>query len=604
MPQRIDYQVRLPAPHTHRFSVTLKIARPQAKQRLSLPVWIPGSYLVREFARHLSPITARQDAHEIGVTPIDKSTWELDCSDREAVMVSYEVYAFDTSVRAAFLDSGRGFFNGTSVFLRVEGQDTQVHRLHLMGAPKGWRVGTALSPLKVNAQGWGAYEARDYDELVDHPVEMGPFWQGGFSVRGVRHDWVVAGAPPDFDGDKLLADCRRICEAQIQFWHGRGKPDFKHYVFLLNAVDDGYGGLEHRRSTALICSRKDLPRTGRAVNDDGYTTLLGLISHEYFHTWNVKRLKPTDFAPYDYTRENHTRMLWFFEGFTSYYDDQFLLRTGLLDAKAYLKLLGRTVNQVLATPGREHHSAAQASFDAWIRYYRPDENTANATVNYYTKGALVALCLDLALRSLPEQAPQPAASLDGVMARLWRLKRPITHADVAEAVAQEAGTLAPPAWTQPRQGGRNTLQPWADLLHRWTETPEELPLRAALDALAVEWLEKPAPLPQRLGLRLSDQGGVLKVMAVMRDSVAESTGLQAGDEWLGLDGWRVRKADDIQQWLDVKRGGQTLVICRDGRLLNLSLAPMQAKPPALVALGLSNTDVTDKRSRRQAWLST
>ena len=611
MSARIDYQVQLTNPETHRFKVTLRISKAEAEQVLSLPVWIPGSYLVREFARNLSPLQAFEGEQAIEVTPLDKSTWRLGNAGQRNVTVQYEVYANDTSVRTAFLDTRRGFFNGTSVCLRVHGREGAPHGLKLSDAPKGWNVATALKPVKVNAHGWGTYEAANYDELIDHPVELGDFWQGEFSIRGVRHQWVVAGAPADLDGQKLLDDSRRICEAQMQFWHGRRKPPFDHYVFMLNAVEDGYGGLEHRQSTALICSRKDLPRVGRPAPQDAYTTLLGLISHEYFHTWNVKRLKPTEFAPYDLTRENHTRMLWFFEGFTSYYDDQFLLRTGLLDAKGYLKLLGRTVNQVQATPGRHHFSVAQASFDAWTRYYRPDENTANATVNYYTKGAMVALCLDLALRCVPAGTDvtggvQP--TLDGVMRRLWALGRPIAHEDVAQALAEEARGVAPPAWAQQSVRGTRDAD-WTRVLNAWTEETGELPLREALAVLGVQWRSQAAPLPQRLGVRLKAQDGQLKVQAVMRDSVAEGLGLSAGDEVLALDDWRLRTADDLVLWHQptVK---QTLLVCRDGRLMRLTLQPLEAKgaapyaPAELIALDLDATaaSTTEHGQRRLSWL--
>jgi predicted metalloprotease with PDZ domain len=586
--------------HGHRFAVTLRIQRPQRQQRVSLPVWIPGSYLVREFARHLSPITATQGRQPVAVVPLDKSTWEVACHDRASLTLQYEVYAFDTSVRAAFLDARRGFFNGTSVFLSVAGQEQQPHRVQLARGPRGWRVATALPAVLTDADGWGEYEAPDYDALVDHPVEMGDFWQGEFTVRGVRHVFVVAGAPADLDGQRLLDDTRRICEAQIGFWHGRRKPDFSRYVFMLNAVEDGYGGLEHRQSTALICSRKDLPRTGRPVNKDAYTTLLGLISHEYFHTWNVKRLKPIEFAPYDYTRENHTRMLWFFEGFTSYYDDQFLLRTGLVDAPTYLKLLAKTVNLVQATPGRAVYSAGQASFDAWTRYYRPDENTANATVNYYTKGALIGLCLDLALRSLPPVAERQP-TLDGVMARLWQLRRPITAEDVAQSLQDEA-EQGPPAWAQ--ADAPPHLTGWAAVLHAWTEGAAELPLQAALQTMGVKWLSQPAPVAQRMGVRLAESQGQLKVQAVMRGSAAERAGLSAGDEWLALDAWRVRRTDDVQQWHDATRE-QAVLVARDGHVLPLTLPAIGTAGGAML-VGLECMPAAQLPSRvascRLAWL--
>jgi predicted metalloprotease with PDZ domain len=590
----IEFRVEVADVHSHRFHVTMRIASPAATQRLRLPVWIPGSYLVREFTRNLSPLSAEQGGDVRSATAVDKSTWDIATEGRAALTVRYEVYAFDPSVRAAFLDARRGFFNGTSLFLQAEGFEEQAQRVTLSGLPRGWQVATALPAVKVNAHGAGTYEAPNYDALIDHPVELGTFWRGEFTVRGVRHEFVVSGASDDLDGERLLADTRRICEAQIQFWHGRRKPDFAHYVFMLNATEDGYGGLEHRQSTALICSRKDLPRKSRPLPTDGYTTLLGLISHEYFHTWNVKRLKPVEFAPYDLTAENHTRLLWFFEGFTSYYDDQFLLRTGLIDATTYLKLLTRTIQQVQATPGRHTYSLGQASFDAWTRYYRPDENTANATVSYYAQGSLVALALDLALRLLPAVSGD-APTLDGVMHSLWQLRHPITHDDIAQALSAQTGQ----APTVLREHGIDASS-WPELLHRWTETTEALPLAPLLRAHGVAWSEKPAPLAQRLGMRLKDAGGSLTVQAVMRGSLAEQAGLSAGDELLALDQWRLRKVDDLSTWHSDARA-QSLTLCRDQRILSVTL-PVLQQQASLVSISVSPSAPADAVCLRGRWL--
>ncbi len=309
----------------------------------------------------------------------------------------------------------RGFFQRHySLCSRVDGPDRHACTAIEVVAPKATCRGPRAVVLSrhgprhavvIDRQGFGTYlAAANYDELADSPVEMGDFWSANFDVCGVPHRFVVSGATASFDGDKLIADTRAICETEMRFWHGdkigkRGGPaaPFDRYVFMLNAVDDGYGGLEHRHSTALICTRRDLPQIGARKQPDGYTTLLGLISHEYFHTWNVKRMRPAEFSRYDYARENYTRLLWLFEGFTSYYDDLLLRRADRIDDAAYLKLLNKTVNQVLQTPGRQVQSVADASFDAWVKYYRQDEQTANTTVSYYTKGALVALCFDLTL---------------------------------------------------------------------------------------------------------------------------------------------------------------------------------------------------------------
>ena len=552
----IHFRVEATDLHAHLYRVTLTIQRPAALQRVSLPVWIPGSYLVREFAKNLQGLRAHQASHAMEVTQTDKSTWQMHCRVGRPLVLQYEVYANDPSVRTAWLDASRGFFNGTSLCLRVDRQTDAPHALEVC-APKGagdWSVATGLTATRVNARGFGTYLAADYDELVDCPVEMGAFWSGEFKACGVPHRFVVAGAAPSFDGTRLLADAKKICETSIRFWHGTKKPPHKRYVFMLNAVDDSYGGLEHRNSTALICGRRDLPRLGDAKTSEGYTTLLGLISHEYFHTWNVKRLRPAEFARYDYAQENYTRLLWFFEGFTSYYDDLLLRRAGLLDDAGYLKLLNKTINQVLQTPGRALQSVAQASFDAWVKYYRQDENTPNATVSYYTKGALVALCLDLTLRQ------EGHTTLDTVMRTLWlRCKAgPMAEADLL-AVLRELG-------------GRD----FSTELDKWVHGVADLPLKALLTLRGVGVQEDAAQPAQRLGLRVTETAGI-QIKVVLRGGAAERAGFVAGDEWMAVEtstrtggGWRLHKLDELALYAGTQRK-LTALVSRDKRLLRLPL---------------------------------
>ena len=556
--------------HAHLFRVTLTIPEPVEQQTASLPVWIPGSYLVREFAKNLQKLQARQGRRQVPVRQLDKCSWQIDCKPGTPLVLSYEVYAFDNSVRTAWLDARRGFFNGTSLCLRVHGQEAQPHQLQLLpvkGQP-GWQAATGLAPVKVDKKGFGLYQAADYDELVDCPVELGTFWSGSFVACGIPHRFVVAGALPSFDGARLLADTQKICEAEIRFWHGQGaqagrKAPHKNYLFMLNAVDDGYGGLEHRNSTALICGRRDLPRVGEKKTGEGYTTLLGLISHEYFHTWNVKQLRPDAFARYDYTRENYTPLLWFFEGFTSYYDDLLLRRAGLIDDAAYLQLLGKTINLVSQTPGRHVQTVAQASFDAWVKYYRQDENTPNATVSYYTKGALVALCLDLSLRA-------EGHSLDEVMRGLWKRCKagPMREQDVLDELQAV------------------TCRSWRKELQAWVHSTAELPLAKLLEAQGIRIHAEPGNFAQHLGLRHQDANGSVQVKAVLRGSAAEQAGLAAGDEWLGLEvgargrlgktvqSWRVNKLADVPELLGKERKAVALV-SRDKQLLRLPLVVPQ-----------------------------
>jgi len=584
----ISYRIDVADVHAHLFRVTLSVPRPAAEQRLSLPVWIPGSYLVREFARHLSGLSAHQAGRELRLQQLDKASWLARCSGRGALTLNYLVYAFDTSVRTAYLDAGRGFFNGTSAFLRVHGREAEPHRLAIGGLPAGWQVATSM---RAGARRH-AFIAESYDELVDHPVELGRFWRGCFSAAGVAHEFVVADALPGFDGDRLLADAKRICETAIAFWHGpkasvRDVP-FERYVFLLNAVEEGRGGLEHRASTALIAARRDLPRAGVAERSDGHVNLLGLISHEYFHSWNVKRLRPAEFARLDYTRENYTELLWFFEGFTSYYDDLILLRAGLIDAARYLQLVARTATEVLAAPGRKVQSLAQASFDAWVKYYRGDENTPNATISYYTKGSLVALALDLRLRSGGR-----GCSLDDVMRKLWAGSGggPIGEGDIVAAVKAVAGA-------------RRGTTP-ADELLAWVHGTDDPPLQALLARAGVLWQVKPATLAQQWGLRVSESAltGV-KVTTVLRGGAAERAGLAAGDEVLAVNGWRPRRLDDAAALLRSGSAAQ-LLVSRDQRVLTLSLGEGAGGGDAVqgaVQLVHDGNAGAAARTLRQAWL--
>jgi predicted metalloprotease with PDZ domain len=559
MKPEIHYTVDASQQHAHLFKVTLHIEKPQAGQIVSLPVWIPGSYLVREFSKNLQNLKAKQGGKFVAVHQDNKSQWQIESKPDQALQLSYEVYAFDNSVRTAWLDMQRGFFNGTSLCLRVHGQEKLPHALTLLPLKNSdWSVATGLSSVKVNKQGFGEYLATDYDELVDCPFEMGNLWRGQFTACGIPHEFVVAGALPSFDGSRLLADTQKICETEINFWHDKkpkAQAPYKRYVFMLNAVEDGYGGLEHRNSTALICNRRDLPSLGMKKMPDAYVTLLGLISHEYFHTWNVKQLRPAEFKRYDYTQENYTQLLWFFEGFTSYYDDLLLRRAKLIDDSTYLKLLNKTINLVLQAPGRQVQSVAQASFDAWVKYYRQDENTPNATISYYTKGALVALCLDLSMRA------EGTANLDQVMRGLWQRCQggPMSEADLLAELEAQTG------------------RSWKKEIKAWVHSTQELPLKTLLSSHGVVVHEDPPQMAQRLGLRVAETQGVVQIKAVLRGGAAEKAGMAAGDEWWAVASskaksthWRLKKLEDLSLLLGADKKAKA-TISRDQKVFELDL---------------------------------
>jgi predicted metalloprotease with PDZ domain len=532
----VHYSIVPKNPAAHIFEVTLTVAAPDpAGQRFLLPVWIPGSYMIREFARNIVTLQAFNAAgRRIAIEKIDKHAWQAAPHDGP-IQLRYEVYAWDMSVRAAHLDDTIGFFNGTSVFLAVEGQSAApcVVDIHPPqgAAYRGWRVATALSEMRgTKRYGFGAYQAESYDELVDHPVTLGDFALGSFTAHGVKHDIVISGKVIGLDMKRLEADLKRVCEAQIALFEPRTKrAPMDRYVFMTVAVSDGYGGLEHRASTALICNRGDLPVTGRPETSEGYRTYLGLCSHEYFHTWNVKRIKPAAFAPYDLSQENYTTLLWLFEGFTSYYDDLMLVRSGLIGAGDYFALLGKTIGGVLRGSGRLKQSVAQSSFDAWVKYYRADENSPNAIVSYYQKGSLVALAFDLTIRAQTANRK----SLDDVMRLLWQRYgrdfyegkgRGIEEAEVEALFAEATGADLKALF---RDGVRGT---------------RDLPLDALFArfgiTLAPDAGGNGAASKSSLGARV--RGGADCTIAVVHDGgAAQKAGLSAGDVLVAIDGLRV-----------------------------------------------------------------
>ncbi len=534
----IHYRIRPSHPEAHLFEVELTVRQPDpGGQRFMLPAWIPGSYMIREFARHVVRIQARSGRRPVALEKLDKHTWRAEpCAG--PLVLRYEVYAWDFSVRGAHLDTTHGFFNGTSVFLRIEGQADTPCRVEIE-APRGaayrrWRVATAMTPAGARAHGFGGYSAADYDELIDHPVEMGEFSLLSFRAHGVVHEVAITGRH-DADLDRLARDLKRLTEHHIDFF-GRPAP-MRRYLFLVSAVGDGYGGLEHRASTALVCSRHDLPLVGGSeAQEERYRTFLGLASHEYFHTWNVKRIKPAAFSPYDLTQENYTRLLWAFEGITSYYDDLALVRSGLMTHEQYLRALARTMTAVQRGSGRLKQSLADSSFDAWTKFYRQDENAPNAIVSYYAKGSLVALALDLTVR----KATGGRRSLDDVMRALWtehgRSGRGVGEDEIERLAARVTGVRLGRFFDRAVRGTEN-LQ-WEPLLRVFGVRLQMSPAQSNADRGGAK---PPEIAPERavLGARIDTAGGEVKLAQVFDDGAAQAAGLSAGDLLVALDGLRI-----------------------------------------------------------------
>jgi predicted metalloprotease with PDZ domain len=531
--QMIHYHLIAIDPKAHLFRVEMTLDAPMASQKFWLPSWIPGSYMVRDFARNIIDLKVT-DEHG-AVLPLeqtDKQTWRVENNARR-LQLSYLIYAWDLSVRSAHLDATHGFFNASSVFLAAKGAEHLPHAVTI-ARPEDpefshWRLATTLPPSQERPAGsefdFGDFIAADYDELIDHPVEMGDFSLASFEACGVRHDVVLTGRHKA-DMARLCKDLKAICEYQIRLF---GSPaPFERYLFLTTVLDNGFGGLEHRASTALMCSRKDLPTSMTAQIHKEYRTYLSLCSHEYFHSWNVKRIKPESFIPYQLEGESYTEQLWAFEGLTSYYDDFLTFRAGLVDESAYLDMLSETFTRVYRGKGRMLQSLKESSFNAWTKFYKQDENAQNAIVSYYTKGALFGLLLDLTLRL----ETQGRYSLDHVMRALWQeygLKGIGTSDDSHQVIVE-------------RLLGRDCSE-----LFAYLDNTQDLPLPAMLAQFGVEFILRQSSGNQDVGggnaqglaigfgAKTKSEPLGLRIVSVNNGSPAHLAGLSAGDLLIAAD---------------------------------------------------------------------
>lgn len=563
----ILYSVTPFDPAGHRLKVRLTIQDPNPNgQELALPAWIPGSYLIRDFSRQVETIEAHCQNEPIVINKSGNHTW-LCAPCPGPLELEYVVYAWDLSVRGAHVDESHAFFNGTSVFLSVTGQTQQPCLVEICPPPhaRNWKVYTSLPeaadhPKAAKRHGFGMYVAPDYDALIDHPVEMGTPQVVRFKAHGAVHEMVFTGVAPNLDLARIASDTHEICAAQIEFFEPESKlapflDSSDRYVFMTMVTGDGYGGLEHRASTALMASRNDLPTLGHKDVGEGYQTFLGLVSHEYFHTWNVKRIKPAKFAPYDLSRENHTQLLWVFEGFTSYYDDLMLLRSGVITEADYLRMIGKVISNVHRSAGRFKQSVAESSFDSWTRYYKQDENSPNALVSYYTKGSLIAMGLDIAIR----KGSQDAKSLDDVMRLLWQRYGRDFYRGGATGITEDA---------MPGLVREATGVDVSDFIARYAHGRDDVPLDSLLGSLGITLTWKPVAGPVSLDARMRTSHGETILATAYEGGAAHSAGLSAGDTLIAINGLRVTDNTSLERLLRSYQAGDrvTVVIFRRDEL--------------------------------------
>ena len=533
-----------PDPKTHQWHITLKFQNPSdSPVVLKLPNWVPGSYLIRDFSRHIITINAECDGQPAALSQTAKNIWQTSPKSGHWV-IRYTAYAFDLSVRGSFLDTNRGFFDGSCLFFSIEGRLKDTHSLSFNDLPKEWRIATSMPTTGSNT-----FQTASYHDLIDHPVELGNIEFLDFEAGGIPHRIALSGHYPDFDRDRLVSDIRKICETELAMFPS--PAPFTHYLFLLHVGDNIYGGLEHISSTALLADRHSLPPHGMTEANDAYTQLLGLFSHEYFHAWNVKSIKPAAFAPYDLDRENYTEQLWAFEGITSYYDDLFLARSRTIAPEAYLRLLAQSITRVQQTKGRLKQSLAESSFTAWNKFYKQDENSPNAIVSYYQKGALAALCLDLAIRN----KSSGRHTLDSVMQQHYR-----DWLDTRQGIPEKQWQARCQAFT-----GLDL----EDFFQTTLYTTADLPLAELLATIGIglQWqaqprghggaflseppTETPAPAPN-FGARFKQNSDHATLTHVFNGGSAENAALCPQDKIIAIDGYAC--TDLAAQWAQLPIG--------------------------------------------------
>lgn len=507
----LHYQIEFDDYRQHLIHVTLRfVADPT--QVLSLPTWIPGSYLIREFSKHIESVRAYdEEGRLLEIQKFEKNKWRLFNTDHELITVEYDVYAYDLSVRGAYVDQTRLYVNPACACLGLEGQEDKAVEVELFlpDELKHFQLATGMAS-KSLVKGRFTLKAKNYAELIDAPFELAEQTRFGFEANGIPHEFVVSGKHA-MNAARMQQDIEKICATEISMF---GSAPFSNYTFMTMATANSYGGLEHPNSTSLISPREDLPKANEPEEpSEDYQRFLGLCSHEYFHSWLVKFIRPENFVNYDLNKEGYTSLLWIFEGFTSYYDDLILLRSGVISQASYIKLLKTQIDRYLQNPGRFVQSVSESSFDAWVKFYRQDENSNNAGTSYYNKGCLVALCLDLGLRLR-------GSSLDVLMRKLYE--------NAQKGIQVHERTIV-------ELCNELTGDNWIEQINHLINTTDELPLDQLFPEFGLSYsLKNDKSLP--LGLKLVDKPEGVLVQSARRDGAAAQAGLSAHDVIIAIDG--------------------------------------------------------------------
>ena len=507
----LHYQIEFDDYRQHLIHVTLRfVADPT--QVLSLPTWIPGSYLIREFSKHIESVRAYdEEGRLLEIQKFEKNKWRLFNTDHELITVEYEVYAYDLSERGAYVDQTRLYVNPACACLGLEGQEDKAVEVELFlpDELEHFQLATGMAS-KSLVKGRFTLKAKNYAELIDAPFELAEQTRFSFEAKGIPHEFVVSGKHA-MNAARMQQDIEKICATEISMF---GSAPFSNYTFMTMATANSYGGLEHPNSTSLISPREDLPKANEPEEpSEDYQRFLGLCSHEYFHSWLVKFIRPENFVNYDLNKEGYTSLLWIFEGFTSYYDDLILLRSDVISQASYIKLLKTQIDRYLQNPGRFVQSVSESSFDAWVKFYRQDENSNNAGTSYYNKGCLVALCLDLGLRLR-------GSSLDALMRKLYE--------NAQKGIQVHERTIV-------ELCNELTGDNWIEQINHLINTTDELPLDQLFPEFGLSYsLKNDKSLP--LGLKLVEKPEGVLVQSARRDGAAAQAGLSAHDVIIAIDG--------------------------------------------------------------------
>ena len=563
-------------PQGHLLAVTIEMEAPRPHLRLRLPAWTPGSYLIRDYVRHLEGLEVLCAGRPCPIRRLGPASWQVDLAGRvgEPLRIHYQLMATELSVRTCHLDGDHGFFALAAVVLEMEGERWSPHRLEIR-QPPDWQGFVSLPQ-----DGDGAWLARDFDQLIDTPLELGPHRCDRFAVCGVPHRWVTwEGGAGSRDWlqrhcPTLLADVQATAGACCRLM-GAQAPASADYLFILHLLDGGYGGLEHDDSCVLVYGRASLQTPA------GYRKFLQLVAHEYLHQWNVRRLRPAELTPIDYHQAVPVPSLWFAEGITSYFDQFLPLTAGLSTETDLLTDLGQDLSRYLFTPGRQVQSLRDSSQEAWVKLYKSDAYSSNSQISYYLKGAVVALVLDLILR-------RHGASLTQVLHNLWQSHgqwgRGYHEADLVEAFAEFHAPLS-------------------SLLPQWLRSQQDPPLHELLADVGLE-LTPETETHLDLGACVELKGGQLWVQRVNRDGPASDAGLMVGDELVALDAERLLNPEDLASLLNLKRAGQQrqLLIARDSLIRSLTISPASPSIKAWT-LGLVAGQTGQTTAQRNRWLS-